>query len=57
VILYQKNVFILCAGQRQKFREDTDRCDWMERLLKVTFKYWLNALSRPAKLVRLAVNR
>jgi len=54
VILSQKNVFILCARRQQKFPEDTDRCNTMERLTIATFKYWLNALPKPAKLVRLA---
>ncbi|APO82027.1 hypothetical protein BL240_11450 [Pseudomonas putida] len=54
-ILCRMNVFNLCSGWQQKFPEDTGPCNQMERLAHITFKYWLNALPDPPKLVRLAL--
>jgi len=34
--------------------EDTGHRTFRERFAQATFKYWLNALLKPAKLVRLA---
>lgn len=47
--------YLLCARGGVEVPQLNGVCNQMERLAHSAFKYWLNALPEPPKLVRLAV--